>query len=270
VYAVPTDRGSLVFAFGAHRLRDLDNRFKVEGYNTSTDPDLGDSWIWARDTDRGSLYGYSAGVSMEVARGFFLGTSLEAISGTNSYAYLLEAYDTEDVWTPYDGHTWDDGIDYTYRSRGLRISLGGLWKPIGLFSFGGNVKLPASIQITEDWYQSEVLYYDDGSSEVTYDESGIYDYKLELPFELGVGAAVHLWGITLSAGGTYHDYSQSWYSRPPYDGFDPDYFAENYKPYWQVGGGIEIRAVGGAAVRAGYRRSPLQFQPVGLQIRSDR
>lgn len=270
VYEVPTERGSLVFAFGAHRLRDLDNRYKIEGYNTSLDPDLGETWIWARDTDRGSLFGYCAGVSMEVARGFFLGTSLESISGTNSYTYLLEAYDTEDIWTPYDGHTWDDGIDYTYRSRGLRIAVGGLWRPVNLISFGGSIRFPSSVQITEDWYQSEVLYYDDGTSEVTYEDSGIYDYYLRLPFELGVGAAMNLLGLTLTGGGSYYDYSQSWYSRAPYDGYDSDFFAENYKPYWLLGGGIEIRALGGAAVRAGYQWAPLQFQPAGLQIRSNR
>lgn len=270
IYAVPTDRGNLVFAFGAHRLRDLDNRYLVEGYNDSDHPDLGDSWIWARDIDRGSLYSYAAGVSIEVAEGFFLGTSLEAISGSNSYTYLLEAYDTEDVWTPYGGHTWDDGTDYTYRSRGLRIAVGGLWRPLGLVSFGGSIKFPSSIQITEDWYQSEVLYYDDDTYEVTYDDSGIYDYYLRLPYEFGVGAALTLGGVTLTGGGSYYNYAESWYSRAPYDGFDPDFFAMNYKPDWQLGGGIEIRAAGGAAVRAGYRMEPLQFLPAGLQVISDR
>ena len=153
VYAVPTEQGSLVFAFGAHKLRDLDNRYKIEGYNTSTDPDLGETWIEARDSDRGSLYGYSAGVAMEVARGLFLGTSLEAISGSNSYTYLLDAYDTEDIWTPYDGHRWDDGIEYTYRSRGLRIAFGGLRRRVSLFSMGGTIRFPSSVEITENWYQ---------------------------------------------------------------------------------------------------------------------
>lgn len=270
VYAIPTEKGSLVFAFGAHRLRDLDNRYKKEGYNTSADPDLGETWIEARDSDRGSLYGYSAGVAMEVARGLFLGTSLEAISGSNTYSYLLDAYDTEDVWTPYDGHRWDDGTEYTYRSRGLRIAFGGLWRPVSLFSLGGTIKFPSSVEITENWYQSEILYYDDGTSEITYDDSGVYDYYLELPFEFGVGAALHLLGVTITGGGSYYDYSQSWYSRAPFDSYDSDFFAENYKPHWQLGGGIEFRIPGGASLRAGFRQAPLQFQPAGLQIASNR
>lgn len=266
VYAIPTERGSLVFALGAHRLRDLDNRYRIEGYNTSDDPDLGETWIEARDTDRGSLYGYSAGVGIEAAKGVYLGLNLEAVGGTNSYTYLLDAYDTDDVWTPYDGHRWDDGIDYTYNSKGLRLGFGMLWKPVDGFSLGGSLRLPSSIEITEEWYQSEVIYYDDDTYELTYEDDGVFTYDLRLPFEFGFGSALSFAGVTVAAGGSYIDYSQSWYSKAPYDGFPSDFFAENYKPQWKLGGGIEFATPLGAAVRAGYQWSPLQYRPIGQEL----
>jgi len=266
VYSIPTEQGSFVFALGAHRLRDLDNRYRLEGYNTSDDPDLGETWIEASDTDRGSLYGYAAGVAIEVSRGTFIGFSLEAISGTNSYAYLLDAYDTENVWTPYDGHRWDDGIDYTYQSRGLRMAFGTLWSPVRGISFGGSIRLPTNIEITEEWYQSEVLYYDDETSELTYEDDGLYTYALRIPFEFDLGAALSVAGVTLSGSASFTDYSQAWYSKAPYDGFDPDFFVNNYEPQWKLGGGMEFAVPGGMAIRAGYQRSPLLFQAVGGEI----
>ena len=266
VYSIPTERGSFVFALGAHRLRDLDNRYRLEGYNTSDDPDLGETWIEASDTDRGSLYGYAAGVAIEVSRGTFIGFSLETISGTNSYTYLLDAYDTENVWTPYDGHRWDDGIDYTYQSRGLRMAFGTLWSPVRGISFGGSIRLPTNIEITEEWYQSEVLYYDDATSELTYEDDGLYTYALQIPFEFDLGAALSVAGVTLSGSASFNDYSQAWYSKAPYDGFDPDFFVNNYEPQWKLGGGMEFAVPGGVAIRAGYQRSPLLFQAVGGEI----
>jgi len=270
VYAIPTDQGSLVFALGAHRLRDLDNRYRLEGYNTSDDPDLGETWIEATDSDRGALYGYAAGVAVEVSRGTFVGFTLEAINGSNSCTYLLDAYDTDNVWTPYDGHRWDDGIDYTYQSRGLRMSFGTLWSPVRGISFGGTIRMPSEIEISEDWYQSEVLYYDDDTSELTYEDDGIYSYSLNLPFEFDLGAALSIAGVTLAGSASYNDFSQASYSKPPYDGFDPDFFANNYKPQWKVGGGMELAVPGGLAFRAGYQWSPLLFQAVGEDIARNR
>jgi|GEM_PF-2370892 len=266
VYAVPTEQGSLVFALAGHRLRDFDNRYRIEGYNTSDDPDLGETWIEATDADLGAVYGYAAGAAIEVSPGTFIGVSLEAISGTNSYTYLLDAYDTEDVWAPYDGHRWDDGIDYTYRSRGLRLGLGFLWRPMSLLAIGGDVKMPARIDITENWYQSEVLYYDDGTSEYTWDESGVFTYSFQLPYELSLGGALSVGAVTLTAGGTYLDYSQSSYNKAPYDGYDPDFFHENYEPQWKAGGGIEFAIPHGPALRAGYQWSPLLYRPLGLEV----
>ncbi len=266
VYSIPTDRGSLVFAIGAHRLRDLDNRYRLEGYNTSDDPDLGETWIEANDSDRGSLYGYAAGVAVEVSKSTYIGFSLEAISGSNSYTYLLDAYDTDDVWTPYDGHRWDDGIDYSYQSKGLRMSVGTLWMPVQGLSFGGTIRMPTDIEITEEWYQSEILYYDDETSEVTYDDDGLYSYALRIPFEFDMGAALSIAGVTMSGSASFTDYSQAWYSKSPYDGFDPDFFVNNYEPQWKLGGGMELAVPGGLAVRAGYQWSPLVFRAVGEEI----
>ena len=270
VYPIPTRQGSLVFALGAYRVRDLDSRYKVEGYNTSDDPDLGESWIWARDVDRGALYGYSAGVSVELARGFFLGGSLQATSGTNDYQYLLMATDTEDVWTPYEGHDWDDGIEYSYRGTGLRMTVGGLWQPVRAFSVGASIRLPHQVEITEHWYQSEVLYYDDGTSELTQDESGVFSYRLRIPSEFELGAALTLGGVTLTGGGRYVDYGEAEYSKPPYDGFPVDYFVENYEPLWTWGGGAEMALPGGLRVRGGYQWAPLLFRPAGVDVPRDR
>ncbi|MFC1629539.1 hypothetical protein ACFL3H_10580 [Gemmatimonadota bacterium] len=266
VYSIPTERGSLVFALGAHRLRDLDNRYRLEGYNTSDDPDLGETWVEASDSDRGALYGYAAGVAVEVSRGTFIGFSLEAISGSNSYTYLLDAYDTDNVWTPYDGHRWDDGTDYSYQSNGLRMAVGTLWMPVRGLSFGGTIRMPTDIEITEEWYQSETLYYDDATSEVTYDDDGIYSYSLRIPFEFDMGAALSIAGVTMSGSASFTDYSQAWYSKSPYDGFNPDFFVNNYEPQWKLGSGMELAVPGGMAVRAGYQWSPLIFQAVGEEI----
>ena len=269
-YALPTDRGSLVFAVGAHRIRDLDNRYHVEGFNTSDDPLIGETYVWSRNTDRGSLYAYALGVSVETTKGFYFGASLEALSGTNSYNYILDASDDDDIWLDWAGMYREDGIDYTYRSRGLRIGLGGLWQPSPLLSLGGSIRLPARVDITEDWYEYDETYYDDDTWEVTWDESGVFEYNFELPFEFGIGGAVTLGGLTVTGGGTYVDYSQSEYSKPPYDDFDPDFFANNYKALWRWGGGVEFAAPGGYALRAGYQWAPLQFHPAGQQVTRDR
>ncbi len=271
-YAFPTMRGSMVFAVGASRLRDLDGRYIVEGFNTTDHDWLGDTWIWARDIDRGSVYAYTAGLAIETAPGFFVGGSLEAISGRNSYSYLLEAYDDDDNWESYSGHTWDDGIDYTYRSRGLRLGVGGLWRPGSALQLGGAVRLPAYVKITEDWFQSQVVYLEDGTTddERGYYDSGVYDYEIRLPLEAGFGGMLHIGALRLYGSGTWLDYTQSEYTKPPYDGYDEGFFADNYRTQWNWSGGVEVLTPQGIALRAGYQWSPLAYRPTGLQVITDR
>ena len=269
-YALPTEQGNLVFAAGAHRVRDLDTRYQVRGFNTSDDPLIGETDVWSRNTDRGALYAYALGISVEASQGFFFGASVEALSGSNSYNYVLDASDTDDLWQDWKGILREDGIEYTYRSRGLRLGLGGLWRPNGVLSIGGSVRLPARVKITEDWFESDITYYDDDTSEVTWEDSGVFTYDFELPFEFGVGGALSLGALTIAGGGSRVDYTQAEYSKAPYDGFDPDFFANNYKALWQWGGGVELTTPSGHALRAGYQWAPLQFQPLGQQITQNR
>jgi hypothetical protein len=267
-YAFPTVRGAMVFGLGATRLRDLDGRYRLSGYNTSDHEWLGETWVEACDLDRGSVYAYTLGLAVESSPGLYLGCSLEAISGRDSYHYQLDAYDTEDVWTPYDGHTWDDGIDYTYRSRGLRLGLGGLWRPLALLQIGAAVRLPAYVKINEDWYQSQTVYLDDGTTdpESEYFDQGIFSYELRLPLEAGVGGVLRLGALGLYGSGTWIDYTQSEYTKAPYDGYDEEYFAENYRPCWMLSGGVEVGTPQGIALRAGYQWAPLLFRPSDLSV----
>jgi hypothetical protein len=269
-YAVPVEQGNLVFAVGTHRVRDLDNRYLLRGFNTSADPLIGETDVWSRDTYRGSLYAYAFGASVETAQGFYFGGSLEVLSGSNSFSYILDAQDFDDIWLDWQGIFREDSIEYTYRSKGLRIGLGGLWRPNSHFSFGGSVRLPARINITEDWFQSDITYYDDQTSETTWDESGVFEYEFELPFELGFGGALSVGALTFVGSGSIVDYTQSDYSPLPEDGFDVEYFANNYQALWRWAGGMELTAPNGYALRAGYQWAPLQFQPIGQTITQNR
>ena len=269
-YAFPVERGNLVFAVGAHRVRDLDARYRVEGFNTTADSLIGETWVFSQDTDRGSIYAYSIGVAVEAAEGFLVGASLEAISGSNSYNFLLDATDTDAIWVGWDGIIRDDGIEYTYRSKGLRLGLGGLWQPAPALSVGGSIRLPSRVKVTEDWYEFDEQFFDDGTSSITWDENGVFSYEFELPAEFGFGAAFSAGALKLMGGGLLVDYRDSEYSVAPYDGYDLNFFLDNYVRRWRWSGGVEVTAPNGYALRAGYQWAPILFQPLSREITRNR
>ena len=252
LYKAPTTRGSLVYGFGYQTDRDFSSALSFDGFNpnrnsmiqdlTNKNDDvpylLGLSYpltdadnMYLKDTthingrlsqsgsilENGHIDRYNIGAGIEVAKGIYVGGSLNYLSG--KYENNREYY--EDDWEGYytsptdinDPNTknfntfyFNDVISWNMNAWELRFGFILDW--LNFIRIGGSVKLPTKFNITESYYLGAYSKFNtDYYIDIVPSESQI-EYNIETPIELTLGTSMNLHILNVSAQATFVDYSQ--------------------------------------------------------------
>ncbi len=329
-FPVATIRGSLVFSLAYTKTKDFSNTFSFSGFNrnssminnlTSSNDDipyllgvsyplynnaekyLGDTTIInggllqsGEVTEKGDLNTFSLAGSVEMAKGVFVGASLDILGGTYNRS---REYTEDDVKNNYVGLT--DPGDSTTRDfqsfyindildwdlSGWNLKLGVLYKLNPIMRVGAAIKFPSYYTVEERYFVDGESQF--GSGQVYYLDPVIdnrTEYKIKTPYEFSGGAALDLNQIVVAADFKFIDYTQMEFT----DGLPVDVIAQNNRDIQELfrstlnyGFGIEYTLpVFNLSLRGGYRliQSPYKNDPtefdkqfftmgVGIAPRSD-
>lgn len=325
VFPFPVVRGSLVMALGYQKFKDLDYFSEYTGFNTQSNNlgfdisnDLGDYGVLEFDRDiqqknttnsDGNLSQWSFGMAIDLSPNFSAGLSLNLIGGGSEYE---STYSQDDVNAANSYDIYDENgqkieeFYYNYYDVHQRISsdysgfeakLGGLFRLTDNIRFGGAITFPMTVNVEEDWSTDDELSYDivdnNGANEFVeaYElGSGVFDYKIKVPFKFDFGASIEQKWFLLTAAANYTDWSQLKYERPgdrPSDEYidlmaENEYFRSDFQAVLSYSAGAELRLLNNRLqLRGGYRLVPTAFKNVdskydktyysgGLGLRVDR
>ncbi|MBN1560583.1 outer membrane protein transport protein [candidate division KSB1 bacterium] len=291
---VPTYQGSLVFGIGYNKVRDYDNRFKIEGYN--------EEWAYYYDwfeagnpadnefteivdnmyqtqtiTEKGTRDHFSFAGALEVQENFFLGASLNFISGNDDYAMELVEEDINNFHNTLEqdelGNLYINDLDYWMMSqtidsriKAVNVNLGGLYRFGDFLRLGATVVTPTTFTITENWTESGVEYYDDVNDPYTSGYSGTTKYKVKEPYSFNFGASTKLLNFLFTAGAEFKDWSNAQFLTAPPVGNETqnqinNRIEEDFKAVTKLRFGAEMYIpIIRAKVRVGYFTDPSPYR----------
>jgi long-subunit fatty acid transport protein len=247
VLPVPTYRGSLVFAFGVNRIKSFDKAMKF-----TFDQD-GSSGI---ESESGGLYMWSFGGAVDISPNISVGGAFNFFSGTDNYSWLYEgSYDDDTLSFKY---RYDDTIKDKY--SGYNLKLGVRIQPSKFLIVGGTIESPVTYTINEDWTQTT---NEDGDS---YYDSGSPEYKISLPFSLGIGIALNFNNLLLASDLNYTDWTQMEYKRLADMAEANRNIKDSYIDVlrWHVGAEYLFPGIG-TRLRAGYYQNPLPYKSTWIK-----
>ncbi len=281
-YPFPVLRGSLVFAFGYQRIKDLDSFLNFSGYDGNSNGlyfDYGDqigdvyfdSGVQRTQTvyNDGNLSQWSFAAAMDLSPNFSAGLTINFYGGSSTYTsdYLQEdidniyRFDTNPI--DFDYYLYQQKIVSDY--SGLELKLGGLFRLSEQVRLGATITFPMTLTVTESWSENDEIGYDDLSYEALDLGSGEFDYDIKVPFKFGAGISFQQRYFLLSASMDYRDWSQVEYAVPS-DRSASDYrdlldenavIRDDYRAVLSYSLGGEFNVMdSGMFLRAGYRRVP--------------
>lgn len=311
---VPTYQGSLVFGIGYNKVRDYDNRFKISGHNEQWayyqtwfndnyyDFENADGSYYFQDTDinnnmfqmqsireKGSQNQFSFAGAMELQENFFLGATVNFISGKDDYYMdfseidLEQLYnDVDTVFTPInntitdtavyfnnlDSWTFDQSIVTEIKAVNLKIG--------ALYNFGKSLRLgativtPTTFTMTETFSEDAVEYLDNGDV-ITGDPIGsTFKYKVKEPYAFHFGASLKLLNFLFSAGAEFKDWSNAQFlTDPPYGEYKNQInirLEDDFKAVTKLRLGAEMYIpIVRAKVRAGYFTDPSPYRYTNIR-----
>ncbi len=246
VIPIPTLQGSLTLAIGYNRVNDFTQISMFEGFNendsiipdlflsrhemsyylwlsdsTGTTPFMGDLYQWGSQEEFGAINNWNISGGIEVVPDFFLGATLNLISGNYRQTFTFEE---EDIHNTYD--TFPNDFEYLFvedyidaRISGFNALLGGLYNMNGIFKIGATIRTPTRYSIEEEYSTyglSEFTTPDDEGFNWYEDEfDAVIDYDVSTPWQFSAGAAVSLSGVTVSAAADYRDWTQLEFRNAP-------------------------------------------------------
>jgi hypothetical protein len=174
--------------------------------------------------DKGGIDTWNLSGAVEFARNLFVGATLNIYSG--SFRRDKEYFE-DDTRNLYQGETSPGIASNDFQSfslyetidwdlSGWDAKLGLLYKFNRFSQFGATIKLPTSYTIDEKY---AVEAYSDFANNIAYSiEPSVsrIEYDIQTPFELGLGIAYGIAGVSISAQATLIDYTQMEFS----DGLD--------------------------------------------------
>ena len=222
---VPTYRGSLVFSFGYHRIRQLDTALMLNRFANHISAYDSVRIDYNHYTD-GSLTNTCFGGAVEAAPDLFMGLSLNVWGGSREYNNLHTFRDNV-----YDLYYWSrfDSTDHsTTRFSGLNFTLSMLYQIQNIGSIAAVMITPVTLKAKEDWDYEDVRDYeyyppDDIENVLVWEDeaSGYSEYKIRSPWIFRVGGALAKGPVTVSGDIEFIDYSQMRYvTNPPYADMD--------------------------------------------------
>lgn len=244
---VPTYRGSLVFAFGLHRINSYDRAFGV------TFNDLGgdDAAFRGRETETGGMWKWSAGGAVDISPRLSVGASLHLLTGKDEYR-----------WESRDA-TIDNVIS---EDQLIEIDYVGV-SAIGGVSFNVSPTLSAGLTIETptllDAEENALYAIDSLFSDYIFEYPSYSAYNVTRPFVFGFGMAGSFGQANLAADFRYTDWTQMDfdYDSPELDAEENDairFIQDELSEVISIQlGGEYLLPEQGLTLRAGYFRDPL-------------
>jgi len=266
-YPVPTYRGSLVFGIGYNRIKRFDSNFSFGWFNGSVGDSVAQRWTERED---GGLDNWTFAGAVDVGPNVSLGAALNIWTGRDNYLFRFREQDVLDIWT-FSIFDTTFGIDTKY--SGVNLRFGALYRAGRVLRLGATVSTPTRFTASEDWQESGVLDFDDGTFEQTGD-GGFFKYKIQSPWSFRAGGSLQLQNLLLSGQIDYVDWSQIRYkSEPPVEGLgivDANLLIQDtYRDVVRLRAGAELFIPGiNASLRGGYFRDPSPFR--GATAQQDR
>jgi long-subunit fatty acid transport protein len=283
-YKFPTERGSLVLAFGFNRFKDYDNALRFEGFSgtgNGLEFDLDDgtgavgTYAFDRDvrqseslSESGRLDAWSAACGLAVSPNANIGVSAHWISGSSLYLFDYRQDDTGDAYAAYpaDFSAYSLHQEISTDFSGWSMKIGGMFRVNSNLRLGLTADLPMTLQVDENYMENDVLTFDDGTVDAADLGSGEWEYLVRYPVKFGAGAGLNLGPLLLAGGLEYRDWRRVKFDMPEgiarsedYDGLIADnvLFAQRFRPVTSFGAGVELRIPGtGIALRGGWRMVP--------------
>jgi len=226
-YPYPVYRGSLVFAAGFNRVKDLDSTIRISGFIPSEGLNSDDSFV-----HEGGLIAFSGAVAVDVTPSVSLGLAISITRGEDESAAeftfedveelrperIFEAQETfSDEFKSVPSGTLGAMIrfprdDPRFRG-GITLSTGPTHKIEYTFRGIPDESGFNRVEYDDGTLVRDVVIEEDGSLTPTALEESSGSYKLELPMEFGIGvSAIAVPGLLLAASAHIAEWKQAEYS----------------------------------------------------------
>lgn len=281
---VSTYRGSLVFAFGYHRIRGFGSALNLmSNQDVFVDYTLLFDTTWvtlpypitpqsAEEMIDGELSQTSFGGAIEAGPGLFFGGSVNFWTGTKNYSWVYTI-----VRGIYDVNVLGDGwvvmlpdltvsTHYQEKYSGINFTLGGLFKSNQNLQIGGVIKTPVKLTANrdEDNLIRNTVY---PGYQTIPDSTSIdfVDHEIQSPWIFQLGGAVNIGPFMVAGDVELMDYSQIKYKTAPPTGETLSEanreIRKNYRSVLNthIGGQFTVPGVG-LKLRAGYGHYKSPFQ----------
>jgi long-subunit fatty acid transport protein len=258
---VPVSRGSLVFSFGYHRVRQFDsnmmlgNFVKTNGYETTWQNQL---------SKKGALSNTSLGGAVEISPGLLLGAGVHIWGGDRDYTRQFVGPRNVNIF--YDS-TSTDHISSEF--SGVNFSFGTLMKVNDRLRVGIAFVSPVELRAKESWDWSDTytaMEKDTFLVDSLVSDSGNDEYKIQCPWIIRGGIAGNIGPVLLSGDVELVNYSQIQYTtEPPSDSWNKTQanlaIQNNFKNAlnYRFGAEITLPFLDGK-IRGGYAYYPSPFK----------
>ena len=253
VYAVPVARGHLSIGFGYDRVNDFTTGLSYNGFNPRSSiiqswapdgqpypPDLTRAEVLElafADTNNGTFISpitdsvsqggtvleggglgrYSVSVAAEVARKFYLGGSLNFLSGSYSYSNRFREDDSRNVYNtfPFDYSGLEVLEIVEGDISGFTINAGMIYEISPRAKFGLSMRTPSWITVKENFSSNATSWFDNGDSrkDPPGGDPGSYtQYDINTPWVFSTGLSYGTDDYTLAGSVDFTDYTQMEFS----------------------------------------------------------
>ncbi|GBD94548.1 outer membrane protein transport protein [bacterium BMS3Abin05] len=261
VFPIPTYQGSLVFALGYNRVRNLDGVFNSKRFISTP----GDSVYRIGDELEIGYLGYwNFSGSVQLSPNFYIGGAINFWGGTDNYNWKYYEFDALNIWTFNTNILAKDQINTKF--SGTNIKMGGLFTLGHILNVGGTISTPLTLLGKENWYhEANTIIFDNGSVQEGTKEKGYYEYKIQKPYSFAAGVALKLPLLLLSGDVEYNDWSQIQYKSPDSLTAQNENLMKKYRETLRYRLGAELTVpFTGIKLRGGYMFDPSPYQQASL------
>ncbi len=186
---------------------------------------------------------------------FFYGINIgiQTIRYTDYQEYSESAENSHDFQTGFSSFTHTYNL--TTKGTGINIKAGFIYVPVKGFRIGGSISTPTWYSMTDEWYENIRSYFNDGYNVNLDTPYGVYDYRLQTPARLNLGAAMFLGSRgVLSVDYEGVDYSSIRLGSNKSGVFNNqnDIISGDFRYTNSFRAGLEIKAKPNLALRLGY------------------
>ncbi len=307
VFPIPTYQGSLVFGVGYQKVRDYNQSLDMGGLvldpngtafpwyvvptydNYTVNPpeiwttDVSDSLFQSKSVlDDGSANMFSLSGAMEVQENFFLGATMNFISGKINRSFEFKEEDIYDLYNYFDEaalnmsdlKNWIYTQDIESNIDATNFKLGLFYRSEKNWRFGASMTTPTTYKISESWSWKQTEYYDGATDAAILEDAGKQEYKYQEPYSFNVGGSARLLNVLVSGDLEFKDWTQAKFkSDGPIEGMYESVLNRAIKKEMQsttklrAGAEIYVTPIG-MRLRGGYFFDPSPY--VDTAIRPDR